>query len=53
MALIVNKIRIWIIDRLRHTAYGRRPYAVYRKWLAIYGTILYHTASHLRYTAYG
>ena len=36
MALIFNKIRVWIIDHLRHTAYGRRPYAVYRKRLAMY-----------------
>ena len=68
MALIFNKIRIWSIDRLRRTAYGRRPYAEYHKRLAMYGTILYripqtanhmwydfipHMVSHIRYTVNG
>ena len=59
MALNFSKVRIWIIYRLLHTAYGHQPYAVYRKRLAMYGTILYHirsviygipyTASHMWY----
>ena len=59
MALNFSKVRIWIIHRLRHTAYGHQPYAGYRKRLAMYGTILYriwsaiygipYTASHMRY----
>ena len=61
MALNFSKVRIWIIHRLRHTTYGygHQPYAVYRKRLAMYGTILYrirsaiygipYTASHMRY----
>ena len=59
MALNFSKVRIWIINRLRHTTDGHQPYAVYRKRLAMYGTILYrkrsaiydrpYTASHMWY----